>query len=157
MDVGAVCMSRALLQAAQEPAPERELGPMLAARVGPAPLSSFTGGPPLADDLLRAALRERALLLDLDPILAQATPEDAEQALGGGVLALQASVVREPDEPRPRRDSGSAAPADAEPLARAREDRARARFSQTQAVLAESPEDLVARFPDGADARRPGR
>jgi hypothetical protein len=157
MDVGAVSISRALLQAAQESAPERERGPMLAARIGPAPMSSFTGGSPLADDLLRAALRERALLLDLDPILAQATPEDAERALGGGVLALQAGVVREADEPRSRRDSGSAAAGDAEPLARPREDRARSRFSQTQAVLAESPEDLVARFPDGADSRRPAR
>jgi hypothetical protein len=157
MDVGAVGNIRALLQAAQESAPEREPGPILAARVGPAPLSSFTGGPPLHDDLLRAALRERALLLDLDPILAQATPEDAEHALNGGVLALQAGVVREADEARPRRDSGSAGAGAAESLLRLREDRGRAHFSQTQAVLAESPEELVARFPDGTDPDRSAR
>jgi hypothetical protein len=145
MDVGAVSSGRAAVQAAQAHEAEFERQPILAARTGPAPLSSFSRLPEQGD-LLRAALRERAVLLDLDPVLAKPPAEDAAQT--GAPAALQATLLREPEEARNRRDSSADRAADAEASAPLREARARAHFSQAQAVLAESPEDLVVRFSD---------
>jgi hypothetical protein len=143
MDVGAVNSGRAAVQAAQAHEAEFERQPILAARTGPAPLSSFSRIPQ-QEELLRAALRGRAVLLDLDPVLAPA--EDAGQT--GAPAVLQATLLREPEEARSRRDSSPEPTADADASDPLREARARAHFSQAQAVLAESPEDLVARFSD---------
>jgi len=148
MDVGAVDRSRAAVLAAQAPEAEFEPQPILAARMGPAPPSSFTRSfPEEQDELLRAALRGRSLLLDLDPVLAKPPAEDVAQS--GAPAALQASLLREPEETRARRDASADTAADIDRSAPLAEERARTRFSQVQAVLAESAEDLVARFPDG--------
>jgi hypothetical protein len=108
--------------------------------------------------MLRAALRSRAALLDLDPVLAKPAAEEPGQS--GSPAVLQAAILREPEENRSKRDSSSQRQSDEaageapSPMAQFH---ARGRFSQTHAVDAESAEDLVARFSDAAHERAPER
>ena len=153
MDVGAVTSIRgaALAEPAHEPDPERR--PILAARTGPAPMSAFVGRP-LAEEMLRAALRSRAALFDLDPVLAKPAAEEPGQS--GSPAVLQAAILREPEENRTKRESSSQRQPDegasegASPIAQFH---ARGRFSQTHAVDVECAGDLVARFSDATHER----
>ena len=120
---------------------------------GLAPLSAFVG-PPLAEEMLRATMRSRAALLDLDPVLAKPAAEEPGQS--GAPAVLQAAILRELEENRAKRESNGQRQPDetanegANPIAQFH---ARGRFSQAHAVDAESAGDLVARFADAAHDR----
>jgi hypothetical protein len=153
MDVGAINGIRAAVPTGAAHEGDLERRPILAARAGPAPISVFVS-PPLAEEMLRAALHSRAALLDLDPVLAKPAAEEPGQS--GAPAVLQAAILREPEENRARREaSGQGQPGDAagegaNPIAQFH---ARGRFSQTHAVDADSAGDLVARFSDAAHDR----
>lgn len=154
MDIGAVNGIRAAIAAAADQQSDLERRPVLAARVGPVPMSAFARGP-AQDEMLRAALRGRAALLDLDPVLARPVAEEPGQS--GAPAAVQAAMLREPEEAKAKRDASSQTDAE-EPVDEASAlgaSGARGHFSQSGAVDAESDAELVARFSDEADRRDP--
>ena len=70
MDVGAVSSGRAEFEAVRYRRAEPEPGPILVARTGLAPIRELA-----QDDMLRAGLRQRSALHDLDSVLSQPEPE----------------------------------------------------------------------------------
>jgi hypothetical protein len=153
MDVGAVNGSRAAVQTAAAHEGDLERRPILAARTGPLPMSAFVRGP-AQDEILRATLRGRAALHDLDPVLAKPAAEEPGQ--GGAPAAVQAALLLEPEAARAKRESGQARADEAavERTSPIGQLHARSRFSQAGAVDAASSEDLVARFADAAGPRQ---
>lgn len=81
MDVGAVSNGRAAFEAVRHRKVEPEPRPILVARTGLAPIRGLAEGN-LQDDLLRAGLRQRSTLHDLEPALAQPEPEPEEPGSG---------------------------------------------------------------------------
>jgi hypothetical protein len=99
-------------------APRSGPGPVIAARVGLAPLVQPVDASQASDDLLRASLRERARLLDLTPVLSQpegkADVDHAPPLLGEEgpdhepTPLLGAADSREPDAMPPPRGEAHA-------------------------------------------------